>query len=223
VEGTGDVSDFDDLVSAERRRLDEQAAASAASENARQRERQGELPEWQQVVARIQDLLAAAARHVQDAGVPTVPILEMGTVNQRLELWGLVLAGRVTIIDRRWPLGTFALDAKGVPYPMTRMEPLIPDYPLSQSPPKNKKLRKARLRTGLALDQQVMWTGGGTNLRDPLPIDPAIGLETGRIGCFGKAEDGTPLLLSANPGVGEPLESFLAKEVARRIAQSGPR
>lgn len=214
------MSDFDDLVSAERRRLDEQAAASAAAESAR---RHGEPPEWQRLAARVQDLLSAAARHLRDAGVPPVPVLEMGDVNQRLELWGLVLAGRVTIIDRRWPLRAFALDAKGAPYPMNRVEPLIPAYPLSQSPPKNKKLRKARLRTGLAPDQQVMWTGGGRDLRDPIPIDPAMGLETGRIGCFGKAEDGTPLLLSADSGAGEPLESYLAKEVAWRVAKHGSR
>ncbi|MDL4815063.1 hypothetical protein [Actinomadura opuntiae] len=214
------MSDFDDLVSAERRRLDQQAAARAASESTR---RYGELPEWQQVVARIRELLAASARHLRDAGVPSVPVLEMGKVNQRLELWGMVLAGRVSIIDRRWPLGPFALNAEGVAYPMGRKEPLIPPYPLSESPPLNKKLRKARLRTGLAPDQEVMWTGGGSPLRDPLPIDPATGVETGRVGCFGRGADGTPLLLAGNPGVGEPLESFLAKEVARRTAGNGAR
>ncbi|GAA2157696.1 hypothetical protein [Actinomadura napierensis] len=215
------MSDFDDLVSAERNRIDQQqAAARAASESARQ---YGELSEWQQVVARIRELLAASARHLRDAGAPTIPVLEMGKVNQRLELWGMVLAGRVSIIDRRWPLRPFALNAEGVAYPMGRREPLIPAYPLSESPPLNKKLRKARLRTGLAPDQEVMWTGGATPLRDPLPIDPAMGLETGRIGCFGKGEDGTPLLLSGDPGVGEPLDAFLAKEVARRIAENGAR
>ncbi|HEU5032802.1 MAG TPA: hypothetical protein VFV01_48325 [Spirillospora sp.] len=214
------MSDFDDLVSAERRRLDEQAAARAAAEGAR---RHGELPEWQQVVARIRELLAASARHLKEAGVPAVPVLEVGKVNQRLELWGMVLAGRVSIIDRRWPLRTFALNAEGVAYPMARRQPLIPAYPLSESPPRNKKLRKARLRTGLAPDQEVMWTSGAAPLLDPLQVDPAIGLETGRIGPFGKGENGTPLLLSDNPGVGEPLDAFLAKEVARLVAGNGAR
>ncbi|MFD0538371.1 hypothetical protein ACFQY7_36290 [Actinomadura luteofluorescens] len=83
------MSDFDDLVSAERRRLDEQAAAHAAGENARRR---GDLPEWQRVVARVQDLLSSAARHLRDAGVPPVPVLEARKPNERLQLWGFELA-----------------------------------------------------------------------------------------------------------------------------------
>ncbi|WP_264159662.1 hypothetical protein [Actinomadura montaniterrae] len=43
------------------------------------------------------------------------------------------------------------------------------------------------------------------------------------MGPFGKDENGTPLLLSGNPGAGEPLDSFLAKEVARLIAGNGAR
>lgn len=209
------MSDFDDLVSAERRRLDEQAGVRAASENTR---RHGELPEWQQVVARIQDLLSASARHLRDAAVPPVPVLEARKPNERLELWGFVLAGRVTIVGRRWPLGPFALDPEGRAYPMTRTEPLMPAYPLSESPPRNKKLRKARLRTGLAADQQVTWVN-----KDPYILDPVMGVETGRIACFGKGEDGTPLLLSADTAAGRPLEPLLAKAVAQCVAQNGRR
>ncbi|TYK53170.1 hypothetical protein [Actinomadura decatromicini] len=209
------MSDFDDLVSAERRRIDAQASAHAARESAR---RHGELPEWQQVVARVQDLLSAAARHLHDAGVPPVPVLEARKPNQRLELWGLVLAGRVVIVGRRWPLGPFALDADARAYPMARLQPLLPDYPLSENPPKNKKLRKARLRTGLAADQQVMWADD-----NPYVLDPAVGVETGRIACFGKGQDGTPLLLSDDPALGQPLEPYLAKSVAQYIAQNSRR
>ncbi|TYB47936.1 hypothetical protein [Actinomadura chibensis] len=209
------MSDFDDLVSAERRRIDARAAAHAARETAR---RHGELPEWQRVVARVQDLLSAAARHLRDAGVPPVPVLEARKPNQRLELWGLVLAGRVVVVGRRWPLGPFALDAEARAYPAARLQPLLPDYPLSQNPQKNKKLRKARLRTGLAADQQVMWADG-----NPFVLDPATGVETGRIACFGKGENATPLLLSDDPAAGQPLEPFLAKAVAQYVAQNGRR
>lgn len=206
------MSDFDDLVSAERRRLDEQAAARAASENAR---RHGELPEWQQVIARVQDVLAASARHLLDAGVPPVPVLEHLKVNQRLELWGLVLVGRVVITGHRWQLGPFALDAEGRAYPTTRTEPLLPAYPLSDNPQRNKKLRKARLRTGLAADDQVTWGD-----KDPYALDPVAGVETGRVACFGKGEDGTPLLGSADSG--RPLEPCLAEIVAGCIARNRP-
>ncbi|WP_344899252.1 hypothetical protein [Actinomadura meridiana] len=206
------MSDFDDLVSAERRRLNKQAAAHAASENAR---RHGELPEWQRVVARIQDLLAASARHLRDAAVPPLPVLEAHKPNERLQLAGLLLAGRVVIVGHRWPLGPFTLDADGHAYPTTRTEPLIPKYPLSQNPALNKKLRKARLRTGLAADQQVMWAN-----KNPFILDPSTGVETGRVACFGKGQDGTPLLASSDPTTGQPLEPFLAKAVAQFITHN---
>ncbi|MEU8302873.1 hypothetical protein AB0C84_04865 [Actinomadura sp. NPDC048955] len=205
------MSDFDDLVSAERRRLDEQAAARAAGENAR---RHGEPPEWQRVVARVQDLLSAAARHLRDAGVPPVPVLEARKPNERLQLWGFELAGRVVVVGHRWLLGPLALDAEGRAYSMSRAVPLVPDFPLSQLPGLNKKMRKARLRTGLAPDQQVTWASMA-----PYVLDPAVGVETGRVACFGKGEDGTPLLLSTDPGSGRPLEPVLAEAVARHIAQ----
>ncbi|MFD0538372.1 hypothetical protein ACFQY7_36295 [Actinomadura luteofluorescens] len=73
----------------------------------------------------------------------------------------------------------------------------MPDFPLSQLPGLNKKMRKARLRTGLAPDRQVTWAS-----MDPYVLDPAVGVETGRVACFGKGEDGTPLLLSTDPGSG---------------------
>jgi hypothetical protein len=83
---------------------------------------------------------------------------------------------------------------------------------------KDKKRRKARLRTGLAPDQPVIWTGEGSSNRRPYDLDPAAGVENGRIGCFGKGDGGTPLV-----GPDQPLEPFLAKAVARIVAENGRR
>ncbi|NEA23024.1 hypothetical protein [Actinomadura bangladeshensis] len=209
------MSDFDDLVAAERRRIEGEAAARAAGEN---RRRHGELPEWQQVVGRVQELLAASARHLREAGVPPIPVLEERGVNQRLELWGLLLVGRVVIVGHRWQLGPFDLDAEGRVYPTNRTVPLIPAYPLSDNPARNKKMRKARLRTGVAADQQVMWASG-----DAFVLDPVVGVETGRVACFGKGADGAPVLLAGESAASRPLQPVLAEAVARCIAQSGRR
>jgi len=65
--------------------------------------------------------------------------------------------------------------------------------------------------------QQVTWAN-----RDPFVLAPAAGVETGRVACFGKGEDGTPLL-GSDAGVGRPLEPVLAEAVARCIALSGRR
>ncbi|WP_346047269.1 hypothetical protein [Actinomadura chokoriensis] len=209
------MSDFDDLVAAERRRIEGEAAARAAGEN---RRRHGELPEWQQVVGHVRELLAASARHLREAGVPPVPVLEQRGVNQRLELWGLLLVGRVVVVGHRWQLGPFDLDAEGRAHPTSRTVPLIPAYPLSDNPARNKKMRKARLRTGVAADQQVIWGKG-----DAFVLDPVMGVETGRVACFGKGADGAPVVLTGDSAAGQPLQPVLAEAVARCIAQSGRR
>ncbi|MGI5330446.1 hypothetical protein [Actinomadura nitritigenes] len=208
------MSDFDDLVSAERRRLDERAAASAAAESAR---RHGELPEWQRLAARVQDLLSAAARHLRDADVPPVPVVQEGKANERLENMGVVFVSRTRIVGHRWSMGLFDLDAEGRAYPPTNRLPLLHVDRASYTV-KDKKRRKARLRTGLAPDQPVIWTGDGSPNRHPYDLDPAAGVETGRIGCFGKGDDGTPLV-----GGGQPLEPLLVQAVARLVAEKGTR
>ncbi|MER6810213.1 hypothetical protein ABT299_13125 [Spirillospora sp. NPDC000708] len=212
------MSDFDDLVSAERRRFDEQAAAQAAQREDRLR---SEPPRWQQAVARVQDVLAASVRHLQDAGVPPEPVLEWRNPWQRFQTYGFESVGRVVTIGHRWPLGPFALDAQARVYKPRRSERLETGHVNTwASHTMNKKRRKARLRTGLAPDQQVMWGSAD----DLVALDPAEGARSGRIFCFGIAGDGTPLLVSGDSDLpDQPLEPYLAKTVAARISANASR
>ncbi|HEX5199064.1 MAG TPA: hypothetical protein VFW27_03905 [Actinoplanes sp.] len=238
------MTDFDDMVAAERRRLDEQATAETqrkATEEARRATwERGELQAWQETVDRIQDLFSTAVRHLKAEGVEPLPVLERRRA--RVSFQGV---DRYVIAGYRWELeGRFALDKRGRAYPAVGANPLIP---VERRPDRsiakrmNKYLRdrglvpgavtgqssaqrfaelddKERLRTGLAADQLVLVCLGDS--RYPIDIQPAKGVETGRIDCFGKAADGDPLLLAATSDrEPEPLNAFMARAVARLLAR----
>jgi len=77
---------------------------------------------------------------------------------------------------------------------------------------------RSRLRTGLAADQLVLLCLSDD--RYPIDFEPATGVGSGRIHCFGKAADGTALLLAPDQdSEPEPLKAFMARAVARLLAQ----
>ncbi|MEO3780903.1 hypothetical protein ABGB16_29680 [Micromonospora sp. B11E3] len=237
------MTDFDDMVAAERRKLDEQAAAEsrlqAAGKSRRDAWERTELRAWQESIDRIQELFSAAVRRLKAEGVEPLPVLERRTARSFQEVDRHVVAGH------RWEFeGRFALDKRCHAYRAVGAQPLIP---AERRPDRNiarrleKYLRdrglvpgaytgqssaqrfaklddRSRLRTGLAADQPVLLCLGDD--RHPIEFEPARAVESGRIHCFGKADDGTPLMLPTNDDrQPEPLEAFMARAVARLLAR----
>ncbi|WP_131735784.1 hypothetical protein [Actinomadura roseirufa] len=214
------MTDFDDLVSAERRGIDAQATADGRRRAAEASEHElwarDEQAAWRAAIDHMNGLFADSLRHLRDARVAPLPTLESRKPRPFQSV------DRVVITGHRWQFGSFALDGDGRVYLAAGVTTLIPKHPndLATDPFIRKQLRKARLRTGLKADDQVIWTGTET-LRTPLVLDPAKAVQTGRIHCFGKANDGTPLLLSHDPnGRPEELEPYLARTVARRVEEN---
>lgn len=237
------VTDFDDLVAAERRKLDDQAAAESRWQAAEKAQRDAwkrtELRAWQETIDRIQELFSMAVRRLTAEGVEPLPVLERRKARPFQEVDRHVIAGH------RWDFeGRFALDKRCRAYRAVGVQPLIP---VERRPDRNiarrvdKYLRdrglvpgavtgrssaerfaklgdKSRLRTGLAADQPVLLCLGDD--RYPIDFEPAKAVESGRIHWFGKADDGTPLLLSANDDrQPEPLAAFMARAVAQLLGQ----
>jgi len=237
------LNDFDDMIAAERRKLGEQAAVEnqrkAEQEATRASWERAELQAWQETVGRIEELLSAAVRHLKSERVEPLPVLERRPARVSFQgVDGYVVAGH------RWVLeGRFAIDKRGRAYPAGFANPLIPaarrpDPSIAKRMHKFLKDRglvpgavtgrssserfaelddKARLRTGLAPDQLVLVCLGDD--RYPYELDPATGVKAGRIHCFGKADDDSPVLLPADGDGGqpEPLPAFMARAVARLL------
>lgn len=239
------MGEFDDMVSAERRRLDEQAAAEnerkAAARSQREAWESGEMRMWQETFDRIQELFSAAVRRLKAEGVQPLPVLDKRPAPRRP--LGMEGVDRTVISGYRWRFeGAFALDKQcraykdvGAPKHLIPAE-RWPERSLAKRTLKflrdrglmpgvvtagpqthvSKLVDKSLLRTGLSHDQLVLWDMSG----EPIDFDPAEAVRSGRIHCFGKADDGTPLLLSSNSDhEPETLEAFMARAVARSIAR----
>lgn len=226
---------FDDLVSSERRKLEAQAAverAKSAEEKSRHDawERE-ELRAWRTAVERARELFAAAVKRLQQEGVRPLPVLEHRPPPPRPS--GLEAVERTVITGYRWQFEIFALDKQCRAYKTTAARPLmavdrrpewsirkrLTDYVLHgrgfDATRRFAMLRdKSLLRTGLQPTDLVLWGASA----DRIDLDPAAAVRVGRIHCFGKAEDGTPLLLGTD-GRPEPLERFIARATGRLLAQ----
>lgn len=231
------MSEFDDLVSAERRRLDEQAAAerrsNAADTSRRDAWERDELREWQKTIDRIQELFAAATGRLKQEHAQPFPVLEHRPPPPRP--MGFDAVNRTIITGYRWQFeNAFALDKRRRAYKATGLRPLMTVDRRSQWSVRKRMLDyllrgqglgssdrllmltdKSLLRTGLKPDDRVLWAMSD----DRIEFDPAAAVRAGRIHCFGKTDDGTPLLLHDSHS--EPLETFMARATARMLAQQG--
>jgi hypothetical protein len=229
------MNGFDDLVSTERRRLEAQAAAERAK-SAKEQSRNDawereELREWHAAIERIQELFAAAVKRLQQEGVRPLPVLEHRPPPPRPAGWDAV--DRTVITGYRWQFEVFALDKQCRAYKATAARPLMAADSRSQWSIRkrlaNYVLRgkglgatqrlamlrdKSLLRTGLQPTDLILWGEAA----DRIELDPAAAVRAGRVHCFGKAEDGTPLLLKTD-GRPEPLETFIARQTGRVLAQ----
>ncbi|MFE9991434.1 hypothetical protein ACFYRK_31815 [Streptomyces sp. NPDC005381] len=193
------MSDFEDAVAAERRRI-------AAANVLREEKNRSELARWQETRDSVRDLLATAVRSLRAAGAEPIPVL--GTRGRR---GGRLFIGadRTVIVDRRWPMGRFALDAQAEVYECRRVLRLRETW-VSRDGIDQPDLRKSRLRTGLPADQRVMWDEGPLGTWD---IPEAVRI--GALGCFGHTETGQPLLLPVHSDDDPiPLTQYLAAAVA---------
>ena len=237
------MTDFEELVAAERRKAEEQAAAErrlkAEEKAGKDAWASDELRAWQGTIDRIQELLATVVRSLTAEGVQPLPVLDHRKPRPLQEV------NRTVITGYRWEFdGAFALDRRCRVYRAVGARPLIPadqrpergvgrrvngylrDRGLvpgattGAGPEKRiaKLVQRSLLSTGLAADQPVLWALTEVQ-RAPVRLDPAQAVEAGRIHRFGKADDGTPLLLPADAGgQPEPLEVFMARVVARALA-----
>ncbi|MGW4897593.1 hypothetical protein ACWEQL_35880 [Kitasatospora sp. NPDC004240] len=197
------MSDFEDLVAAERRRASSDAARHAA-EGARIAAReQAEFARWQQTADEVQGLLAQALRALRAAGAQPVPILAKRYPRP------FTSVDRTVIIDWRWILGPFALDDRAIAYPVARISRLRDTWE-DVRPYVRRNVQKSRLRTGLSAEQWVMWDTGS-----PMSWDVAAVARTQRLGCIGRDENGEPLLLPADSDRDPvPFKQYLARAVA---------
>jgi hypothetical protein len=232
------VNEFADRVAGERRKLDAEAAAGrreqqerAALAHARERDDQAA---WDRTLERIFHLLTAAVEHLRAERVPPLPVLTRRPAPWRPS--GMETVNRTVVIGHRWLFAdAFALDKRCNAYPATAPRPLLTDgrrttpsqaqrlsdYVLhgrgsSFSERTHRQTERSLLRTGLAPDQLVLW--GPSTEDDGIDFDPAAGARAGRIHCFGRADDDTPLLLRGTQS--EPLEAFLARTVAQLLTAS---
>ncbi|HUZ52981.1 MAG TPA: hypothetical protein VMU94_10700 [Streptosporangiaceae bacterium] len=229
------MTEFNHLVSGERRRLEEQAAAERRRREA-ERTRQDawehdELRGWQKTIGRIQELFAAATERLTQEHARPFPVLEHRA--PRPGPMSLESVDRTIITGYRWQFeGAFALDKRCRAYKVTAPGPLMAvdrrsqwsvrkrmsDYLLhGQGLGASTRLAmlsdKSLLRTGLQPDDLVLWAKSD----DRIEFDPAAALRAGQIHCFRKADDGTPLLM--HDSATEPLEAFIARATARILAQ----
>ena len=229
------MNEFDDLVSAERRKLEAQAAAehavNAEGKARREARESDELREWNKAVVRMQELFAAATRRLQKEGVLPLPVLEHRPPPPRPA--GLDSVNRTVITGYRWQFEAFALDKRCRAYKAAAARPLMAvdrrsDWSIGKRAARyllkgqglgsteriSMQTDKSLLRTGLQPDDLVLWGKS----EDSIELDPAAAVRTGRIHCFGKADGATPLILlpDAEP---EALETFLARQVGRLLAQ----
>jgi hypothetical protein len=237
------MTDFEELVAAERRKAEEQAAAErrlkAEEKAGKDAWASDELRAWQGTIDRIQELLATVVRSLTAEGVQPLPVLDHRKPRPLQEV------NRTVVTGYRWEFdGAFALDKRCRVYRAVGARPLIPadqrpergigkrvnghlrerglvpGATTGAGPEKRiaKLVQKSLLRTGLAVDQPVLWCMTEKE-RDPIRLDPAQAVESGRIHRFGKTDDGTPLLLPADAGhQPERLEVFMARAVARALA-----
>ncbi|MGC5343931.1 hypothetical protein ACPXCE_22000 [Streptomyces sp. DT24] len=190
------MSDFDDLVAAERRRI-------AAGEMEREAQERSKHEQWEETLSSARALLKAAVGSLRAARAEPVPVLS----RRKAGLFGST--DRTVIVDRRWPLGRFALDAEARAYRCGRVMRLRDTWENVDHPLVLPKVRKSRLRTGLSEDQWVMWD------EEPIAWSVAEAVRTGGAACFGRAEDGTPLLLPAHSDDEPvPLKQYLATSAA---------
>jgi len=227
------MTEFDDMVAAERRRLDEQAAAqrrNSAADAARQDAwERDESREWQKTIGRIQELFTAATVRLQQEGAKPLPVLEHRAPRGPLAFDAV---NRTIITGYRWNFEVFALDKRCRLYKANSAEPLMTVDRRSEWSIRTRTFNyllkgqgvggerrfamlndKSLLRTGLKPDDLVFWGNKG----DCIELDLATATRNGRIHCFGKADDGTPLML--RDASTEPLELFMARATARILAQ----
>ncbi|MGW6916636.1 hypothetical protein ACWGB8_22845 [Kitasatospora sp. NPDC054939] len=191
------MSDFEDMVAAERRRASSDAERHAAWE-------QAESARWRQTAEDVQALFAQALRSLRAAGAQPVPVL----AKRYPRLFNPV--DRTVIIDRRWPLGPRALDAQGRAYRAARISRLRETWEDVGNVGIRRDVQKSRLRTGLSAEQWVMWDTGPQLTWD---IADAVGRR--RPDCFGRDENGEPLWLPADSDQDPvPLKQYLARAVA---------
>lgn len=232
------MNEFADRVAGERRRLDAEAAASRRERDVRRsldraRERDDRVA-WDRTLERIFHLFTAAVEHLRAERVDPLPVLTSRPAPWRPS--GMETVGRTVIIGHRWLFGAFALDKRCNVYPATAPRPLLKegrrttpspvkrlsDYVLhgrgsSDVEIRHRRTERSLLRTGLAPDQLVLW--GPSTEDDVIDFDPEAGARTGRIHCFGRADDDTPLFLHGAQT--EPLETFLVTAVARLLTERG--
>lgn len=232
------MNEFADRVAGERRKLDAEAAAGrreqeerAALAHARERDDQAV---WDRTFERIFHLFTAAVEHLRAERVDPLPVLTRRPAPWRPS--GMETVGRTVIIGHRWLFaGAFALDKRCNAYPATAPRPLLKDRRRTapgaaarllrdlqgRAPSDNERIHRlterSLLRTGRAPDQLVLW--GPSTEDDAINFDPVAAARVGRIHCFGRADDDTPLLLGGTQA--EPLETFLVSAVARLLTERG--
>ncbi|REF00029.1 hypothetical protein [Thermomonospora umbrina] len=185
------MSEFDDMVAAERRRLDERKDANHVRQ-----------AQWRSTIERIQELLAVTVRALQTQDIAPLPVLV-----RTKRSFGR--SDRVVIVDHRWRLThVFELNERCQVFsPTTQLPGILSGGSKASREADRLERRRVTRRAGLDPDQRVLWPGGTL-----IELDPSKA--TGdSIHFFHMAGDGVPRLQFSDE-TPEPLDAYLAHAVA---------